>query len=122
MIKIALIFTLFFQPLFAYMYSYIVPDINLSLIKLNQYVDQRSNMVKTKLNSIENGVIENIQEEVKKKKKNTDRLRNISKLDYVTNKEFLFLVKKINQLTDNSIDTKNATTPTPTIIHPTQGK
>jgi len=109
MIKIINILLLLVVPSFAF-YSLLAPSVPQPLEQLNAVVTQRSNSVKNKLNNMKNGVIENIKTEIKNKKDNTQRLKKLSKLDYVTNSEFLFLVKKLNHLTNNSIDAQNATT------------
>ncbi len=120
MLKIFFLMPVFFLNLNAITYSLIEPDIKSSFEQFKKVVDQRTNKVKQKLDSIEKGVIKDIKDEIIIKKENTQRLRKISKIDYVTNKEYLFLVKKINELTSNSIDAKNSTTPQPIIIHPTK--
>lgn len=107
--KTVLIINLLTLSLFA-KYSLLAPSVPQPLAELNNLVTQRSNQVKSKLNTMENDVIQNIQEEVEKKEYNTQRLRKISKLDYVTNQEYLFLLKKLNQLTNNAIDSQNTTT------------
>lgn len=120
MIKINIIKPIFITSLLSIHlyadYSLLAPSVPAPLAMLNAYVGMRSGQVQAKLKSMENGVIQDIQEQIEKKDYNTTRLRKLSKLDYVTNEEYLFLLKKINQLTSNSIDSQNATTAPKRII------
>lgn len=120
MIKINIIKPIFITSLLSIHlyadYSLLAPSVPAPLMQLNLYVGTRSSQVQAKLKSMENGVIQDIQEEVEKKEYNNTRLRKLSKLDYITNEEYLFLLKKINQLTSNSIDSENATTTSKKII------
>lgn len=102
-------------------FSLLAPTVPAPLAELNALVTQRSAQVQSKLKNIENGVIQNIQDQIETKKYNTERLRKLSKLDYVTNSEYLFLLKKINKLTETAIDSQNATT-NPKIISPNINK
>ena len=61
-------------PLFAD-FSLLAPSVPTPLATLNAYVGMRSGQVQAKLKSMENGVIQNIQEQIEKKDYNTTRLK-----------------------------------------------
>lgn len=91
-------------------YSLLSPAVPNPLQQLNNVVDQRSNQVVNKISSIKTGVVQQIENQITSKKENNERLKRISTIDYMVNKEFLFLVGKLNKLKDVSIDSRNVNT------------
>lgn len=110
MFRILLILTLFLTSSFA-IFSLLSP-MQPYFQMLNQLVTQRSNYISNKINSMTNGVISDIGNGLKIKAEKTKSLQALSQEDYKTNKEFLFLVQKLNALKEVSVDLRNAATGT----------
>jgi hypothetical protein len=77
------------------------------LSNLKIYITQRSGDIKNKLIEIQQGVMGEIEEQLELKSNNNDKLRRLSKVDYVYNKRMEFLLHKENLLSDLNIDNTN---------------
>ncbi len=103
---LVLIFSIFAYADFSLL-SLSVPP---SLAMYNAYVSLRSNQFVAKLQTMKSTVIQDIEDEIKAKQYNINRLKELSQVDYLSNKEYIFLLQKLNKISNLSIDNINTST------------
>ncbi|HEH5091024.1 TPA: hypothetical protein SG772_001632 [Campylobacter coli] len=100
--KIILFFLLSFQNLFGGVYSYLSSSgFNGAYGELNSFVSSENNEIENYWKNEIKPLIEKINEEIKKKEKNTKIIKELEKKYLLQTKEINFLLEKKKQLLSN---------------------